>query len=154
MKTNISTEELMDVLKQVPPSAVIEAAELPKEAMATSERPFYEYMKAMFSQHGYKIKDVILAADFSYSYGQKLLRQERHTAERDYILRLCLGGGLDLTEVQRALKLYGMSPLYPRVERDAVLISCLYHGVKGIDSVNDILCALNMEPLLASSEPG
>lgn len=154
MRTDISTEDLMDVLKQTPPDAVIEAAELPKEAMATSGRPFYEYMKAMFLQHGYKIKDVILAADFSYSYGQKLLRQERHTSERDYILRLCLAGGLDLAEVQRALKLYGMSPLYPRIERDAVLISCLYHGKKEIEMVNDILCASKMEPLLASSEPG
>ncbi len=115
MKTDISTEELMDVLKQTPPEAVGSFAGQQKDAMATDERPFYTYMKAMFLQHGRKIKDVLLTADFSDSYGQKLLRQERHTSERDYILRLCLAGELELAEIQRALKLYGMAPLYPRV---------------------------------------
>ena len=153
MKTDISTEDLMGVLKQTPPEAVVSYAGEQKDAMAADERPFYTYMKARYLQHGRKIKDVILAADFSDGYGQKLLRQERHTSERDYILRLCLAGELDLAEIQRALKLYGMSPLYPRVERDAVILACIFHGKNDIDAVNEALVAAGKEPLKASYEP-
>ena len=47
---------------------------------------------------------------------------EKHTKNRDLIIRFCIAGHFLLDETNRALKLYGMAPLYARDKRDACLI--------------------------------
>ena len=88
-----------------------------------------------------------MAADISEGYGYKLVSGEKHTLQRDTVLRLCFGGHLALDEVQRALKLYGMTPLYSRIPRDAVLIIAINANIYEITDVDDLLVKNGLEPL-------
>ena len=108
-------------------------------------------MRSLIREKGVRLQDVFLLADISEGYGYKLISGEKHTRQRDVILKLCLTAGFSLEETQRALKLYGMSPLYARFPRDAVLISAISSGRREITEVNRLL-EQNGQPLLRGSE--
>ena len=76
-------------------------------------KAFYYHMKNTIEKKGFFLKDVYLSAGVSESYGGKIITMEKHTKNRDLIIRLCLAGHFNLIETNRALKLYGMSELYP-----------------------------------------
>ena len=50
------------------------------------------------------------------------MTMEKHTKDRDLIIRLCLAGHFTWIETSRALRLYGMSELYAKDPRDACII--------------------------------
>ncbi|MBR4743432.1 MAG: hypothetical protein IK082_04480, partial [Oscillospiraceae bacterium] len=64
----------------------------------TGDRPFSDYMRALFREKGILQQNVFLAADISENYGYKLISGEKHTVQRDVILRLCLAGRFDREE--------------------------------------------------------
>ena len=90
-----------------------------KEELITSPRPFADYMRMKFWEKGVLQQNVFLAADLSENYGYKLIAEEKHTRQRDTILRLCLAARFRPEEVQEALILCGMAPLHGRFPRDA-----------------------------------
>lgn len=140
MEQSLNTNGLVDILKSASPDNVGQILAENRSALIADGKPFARYMREVLEKHGRTQKEVIEAAGFSMKYGYRLLAEERHTKQRDYILRLCFAGGFTLDETQRLLKLYGMSPLYARIPRDAVLISCLSADTTDIPEVNRILC--------------
>lgn len=114
---------------------------------------FRSYMDAMIAQKGLKRRDILQRADFPQSYGYKLLTGERHTIQRDYILRLCLACRMTRQETDRALRLYGMSPLYARSPRDAVLLFG-WNQRLDIDELNDLLERHGQLPLISYGDEG
>jgi hypothetical protein len=121
-----------------------------KGAMLAGPRPFAGYLRRKLREKGLLQQEVFLAADLSESYGYKLISQEKHTRQRDTILKLCLGAGFTLDETQRALKIYGMSPLYARFPPDAVLISAISSGTREPAEINRLL-EQNGQPQLRES---
>ena len=97
-------------------------------------------------------QEVFLAADLSESYGYELISQEKHTRQRDTILRLCLGAGFSPEETCEALILYGMAPLYVRIPRDAVLTVALDRGIRDLSQINRMLERCGLEPLVKDYE--
>ena len=114
---------------------------------------FSSYVRQLIREHGTSQLDVFRRADFSEKYGYAVLSGEKHTIQRDYILRICLAGKFTLDETQRVLKLYGVSPLYARVPRDAMLISAISSGVYDIEKVCTLLAENGFEPLHSSRVP-
>jgi hypothetical protein len=108
-------------------------------------------MRSTVREKGLRFQEVFLRADVSEGYGYKLISGEKHTRQRDTILKLCLGAGFTLDETQRALKIYGMSPLYARFPRDAVLISAISAGKYEIPQINSLLLR-NGQPALKGAE--
>ena len=49
---------------------------------------------------------LIMSDTDSTSYGSKIVTMEKHTKDRDLIIRLCLAGHFNWDETNRALKLY------------------------------------------------
>lgn len=82
---------------------------------------------------------VFLNADIGEKYGYKLISGEKHTKQRDVIIRLCFAGEFTFDETQRALRLYGMSPLYARIKRDALLINAFNRHIGNIIDLNQFL---------------
>ena len=72
---------------------------------------------------------------------------EKHTKDRDLIIRLCMAGHFTWDETNRALKLYGMTELYARDKRDACLIVAINHRIYDINEVNDMLIEQGMDKL-------
>ena len=110
-------------------------------------KAFYYHMKNTVEKKGLFLKDVYLSAGVSESYGGKIITMEKHTKNRDLIIRLCLAGRFDLTETNRALKLYGMSELYPKISRDACIIVAINNHIYDQLSVDDCLRAEGFQTL-------
>ncbi len=142
-----STAELDSVLKKTNPEDIDEYLEEQKQNLADEEHPFAFYMRELFKEKGITQQEIFLRADIPEKYGYRLIAESKKTKQRDYILRICLAAELTLTETQRALKLYGMTELYSRFPRDAVLMVAVNTGVYEIEEVNKMLREHEIEPL-------
>lgn len=100
---------------------------------------FAAYMDEMILKKGLKRQEVFQRADIPQKYGYKLLTGESHTNDRDKLLRLFFAMGLSLKEVRRALELYEMPGLYPKIKRDAIFMIAFNRGYASVDEVNKIL---------------
>ena len=120
--------------------------------LITSPRPFADYMRMKFREKGILQQNVFLAADLSENYGYKLIAEEKHTRQRDTILRLCLAARFRPEEVQEALILYGMAPLHGRFPRDAVLTVAVQNGIYDLCEANRLLESCGLTPLIEDYE--
>lgn len=118
-----------------------------QEQFEEGEPDFPGYINALLQQKNLKRQDVLIKANLPQKYGYKLLSGEFHTTDRDKILRICFSMEMTLKETQRALKLYGMSELYPKIIRDVLLIVAIGQKIYDIDQVNDILKKEGQAPL-------
>ncbi len=143
-----TTDALNEVLTKTAPEDLDAFLELNAKKMITQEKPFAAYMRERFREKGLSQQRVFLAADISENYGYKIISEEKHTRQRDTILRLCLASEFSLEETQKALKIYNMPPLYPRIPRDAVFIIALNKKIYDIHKVDTLLAEHNMTPLL------
>ena len=110
-------------------------------------KTFSDYFKDLLSQNKISQQKVFIDADISEKYGYKLISGEKHTNQRDTILRLCYAGKLNVEETNRSLILYGMSPLYARNKRDALLIIAFNDRVGDILDLNEYLIKNGEKPL-------
>lgn len=145
-----STDELVNILENTHSDKVADFVKEHKEEMYDENEPFGSYIREKLKEKGRSQKRAFLDADISDKYGYKLISGEKHTRERDVILRLCYASGLTLKETQTALKLYGMAELYPRLERDAYIMSAFNERPGSIIEVNSFLTASKMAPLKSS----
>ena len=123
-----------------------------KKELITNPHPFADYMRIKFREKGVLQQNVFLAADLSENYGYKLIAEEKHTRQRDTILRLCLAARFRLEEVQEALILYGMAPLHGRLARDAVLTVTVQNGIYDLYEVKRLLESCDLAPLIEDYE--
>ena len=106
------------------------------EYLADDKKGFYYYMKDMAESKNIFLKDLYSFAGVSEKYGEKILRMEKHTKNRDLIIRLCIAGHFLLDELNRALKLYGMTPLYAKDKRDACLIVAVNNRIYDLADID------------------
>ena len=145
------TDELVNALKGTDIRRIDDFFQENETELIDEQHPFSSYMRGIFKAHGVKQQDVFLKADFPQRYGYRLISGERRTRQRDYIIRLCLAAAFTLEETQRALQIYGMSRLYVRIPRDAILISAFQNHIFEISEVNGLLTEKGMPVLKASS---
>ncbi len=145
------TTELDSVLQKTNPEDIDEYLKEQKQDLADESYPFASYMRDLFKRKKITQQEIFLKADIPEKYGYRLIAQTKKTKQRDYILRICLSAKFELKETQRALKLYGMSELYSRIPRDAVLMIAFNTGIYEIDEVNKLLDEHEMEPLKSCS---
>ncbi len=146
-----STDELNKILENVRPKEVEKYFDENKGELKDSKdtkKIFYYYFTDTLKEKRISLTELYRAAGVSPSWGGKIVRMERHTTDRDIIIRLCLAGHFNLTETNRALKLYEMSPLYSRNKRDTCIIIAINNRIYDIWKVDDIL-ADNKQELLS-----
>ena len=147
-----STYELNKILENAKPKDIRSYLADNKEDMKNSEKEFYYFFKDTLDKKRISLKELYISAGVSESYGGKIVRMERHTKNRDLIIRLCLAGHFNLIETNRALELYKMSPLYPRFTRDACIIIAINNRKYDISEVDDILAEQREKPLSRERE--
>ena len=130
------TTELDKMLEDLTPDQLDNYYRDNKESIG-QDRPFYYHMIRSIKVK--PLKDVYINAGFSESYGGSILRMERHTSNRDTILRLCLAGRMNLMDTNRALKLYGFSELYAKEPRDACIIVSINRRIFNLYEIDKIL---------------
>lgn len=141
------TNELNSILENTHPDQLGSFLKDNRRYMADDKKGFYYYFKDVLYEKRIKLKDVYLYADVSETYGSKIVTMEKHTKNRDLIIRLCLAGHFTWDETNRALKLYGMSELYAKDPRDACLIVAINHRKYDINEVNEMLIEQEMDIL-------
>jgi hypothetical protein len=72
---------------------------------------------------------------------------EKHTKDRDLIIRLCLAGHFNWDETNRALKLYGLSELYAKDPRDACMIVAINNRIYDMYEIDEMLMAKGLKKL-------
>ncbi len=118
---NKTTKELENILKSTHPDALDKYLDNEKDNMI--ENDFEVYFKDCLKKKDLFLHTVFLRSDISEGYGYKLLSGQKHTNNRNLIIKLCYVSYFDINETNRALILYGMSPLYARIKDDAAIIS-------------------------------
>ena len=99
-----------------------------------------KYLCALLEKHGLQKKDLIFASGRERSYCYQLLNGTRRNPSRDMLLAIALGLHFTCDETQTMLRIAGLSPLYPRIRRDAVILQQLAAG-KSLYECNDRLAA-------------
>ena len=147
-----TSKRINEELQSVRPEELAGFFDAHKEELITNLRPFADYMRMKFKEKGILQQNVFLAADLSENYGYELIAEEKHTRQRDTILRLCLAAHFRLEEVQEALILCGMAPLHGRFPRDAALMVAVQNGVYDLREVNALLESCGQLPLVKDYE--
>ena len=145
-----NTNELKEILGKTHLSEFEKYCKDNKESMNDKEEAFSIYIKDLLANKGMMQQTVFLNADIPERYGYKLLSGEKHTKQRDVILRICYASELTLGETQRALKKYEMPELYVKIPRDAFMMIMFNDRPGSILDVNVLLKRNGMEPLRTS----
>lgn len=135
----IPTDELNNLLENMKPDELDSYLSENKKYLAEGPKAFYYYMKDVLDEKNIKLKDVYLLAGVSESYGSKILTQEKHTTDRDLIIRFCIAGHFTWDETSRALKLYGMAELYAKDPRDACIIVAIKNRIYNMFDIDELL---------------
>ena len=99
---------------------------------------FPTFIDTMIREHKIKRKNIAIRSGMSQDYTYKLLRGDKKTTERDYILAICIAIGMNLAQVQHALRIYGM-PVLSKADLRSHIISLGISEGKDIDEINDWL---------------
>lgn len=145
-----NTNDLREVLGKTHLSDFDKFRKEHKDSMNAGKDSFSIYVKDLLLKKGLTQQTVFIRADIPERYGYKLLSGEKHTKQRDVILRICYGSEFSLEETQRALKKYEMPELYPKNPRDALLMILFHERPGSILDVNAKLKENGMEPLRTS----
>ena len=144
-----TTTELEKILGNTHPDQIEQFLQDNADKMIRDGKIFSIYIHEKLREKGVTQQEVFLRADIPERYGYKLLSEYKKTKQRDYIIRICYAAGMNLEQTQKALTLYGMAPLYPRIPRDAVLMIAFNQHSGDLLSVNQLLVSHGMEPLRA-----
>ena len=139
-----TTDELLNMLTSVHSEAELGnfVGKLEQSGRVPS---FPEYLKEKMQERELKAGELWKAAQIPRSYGYNILNGVRKP-KRDKVLALCLALKLSCEETQRVLKVAGAGALYPRRQRDAVIMFSLRKGLSVIDT-NILLDEFSQEPL-------
>ena len=144
------TKELVEVLGKTHLSEFNKYCNENQESLNEGSDSFSLYIKELLAEKCIKQQAVFLKADIPERYGYKLLSGEKHTKQRDVILRICYAAELTLSETQRTLKKYEMPELYAKIPRDALLMIIFNERPGSIIDVNSLLKEKGMDPLRTS----
>ena len=133
------TDELNSLLENMKPDDLDSYLSDNSQYLVEGPKAFYYYMKNVLDSKNIKLKDVYSFAGVSESYGSKIISQEKHTTDRDLIIRFCVAGHFTWDETSRALKLYGMNELYAKDPRDACLIVAIKNRIYDFSDIDELL---------------
>ena len=136
---NKPTDELNSLLENMKPGDLDSYLSDNSKYLTGDPKAFYYYMKNVLDGKNIKLKDVYSFAGVSESYGSKIISQEKHTTDRDLIIRLCIAGHFTWDETSRALKLYGMNELYAKDPRDACIIVAVKNRIYNFSDIDELL---------------
>ena len=125
----LSAETVTDYLKEAP----------------LQQRTASDYLNELLEEKGLVRSKVVRDASLNDTYGYQIFTGARNPS-RDKLLQIAFAMRLSLRETNRLLKCAGLSDLYCKNRRDAIIAYCLEHDVD-LMGVNDQLYNFNEETL-------
>lgn len=115
-------------------------------------REFTKYLFEMLDAHGLKRATVVRKSGINSTVVYDIFNGKSKPG-RDHAIMLAFGLGCNLRETQRLLRLAGVSELYCKVRRDAILIWCIERGYTR-EMADDELFRLHEKTLLGTGQLG
>lgn len=115
------TEDLLERLR---------ASATPEEYLRvgdTIDRTLPEYLRGLLDARGFKRADVIRRSGLNATFAYDIFAGKSRPG-RDHAIMLAFGLSCSLIEAQRLLRLAGVSELWAKDRRDAIVIWCLDRG--------------------------
>ena len=125
------TEELLDELLDAP------SIDAYVEARDPRPRSLSAYLEQLLAEKHLERAQVVRMANLNETYGYQIFKGERNPG-RDKVLQIAFAMALSLRETNRALTAAGVSRLYAKDRRDAIIIFCLARGCS-LQKVNEEL---------------
>ena len=94
---------------------------------------FSEYITQLCESRSESSEKVINRSGIERSFGHRLFSGSRNPS-RDTVLQLAFGFELSADEAQQLLKVAQVTPLHPKVKRDAVIAYCLQKHATVMDA--------------------
>lgn len=125
------TEELLDDL--------LEAPSLDKfmSEHDLGVRTLSDYLSQMLAEKGLERAAVVRMANLNETFGYQIFKGTRRPS-RNKVLQISFAMALTLRETNRALEAAGVSSLYSKDRRDAIIIFCIDRGCS-LQKVNEEL---------------
>ena len=135
------TEELLErLLESATPEAYLEQA-------TTDSRSLADYLGDLIEARNMTRADVVRGSAVNPTFVYQVFNGERHVG-RDNAIKLALGIGCNLRETQRLLRHAGVSELWCKNRRDAIIIFCINQGCT-LPECDDELYRLGEETLVS-----
>lgn len=91
-------------------------------------RRLSDYVSDLLEEKGLSRAEVFRAGGINPTYGYNAFSGAKSRLGRNQVLMLAFGLRCTLAETQRLLRLAGVSELWPRIPRDAIIIRALEEG--------------------------
>ena len=140
-------EELTEELLQRLLASATPEAYLAKTT--TDDRSLADYLLDLIDARNMTRADVVRASAVNSTFVYQVFNGERHVG-RDNAIKIALGIGCSLRETQRLLRHAGVSELWCKNRRDAIIIHCIDQGLS-LPECDDELFRLG-EPTLVQRE--
>ena len=125
------TEELLHELLDAPTvDSFLGSHELPDISL-------FDYLQQLLVEKHLERVRVVRMADLNETFGYQIFTGARNPS-RDKVLQIAFSMALTLHETNRALEAAGVSSLYSKDRRDAIIIFCLDRGCS-LQKVNEEL---------------
>ena len=108
-------------------------------------RKLGEYLEELLEQKGLRRSQVVHMANLNETFGYQIFTGQRNPS-RNKVLQIAFAMALSLREANRALEAAGVSSLYSKDRRDAIIIFCLDRGCS-LQKVNEELYRFGEETL-------
>ena len=105
-----------------------------------------EYLSELIAERNLSKAEVIRKSELNENYAYQLLSGLKSAPNRDKLISLSVGMDLSVNETNSLLKLARLSPLYPRVKRDSIIIINM-NAHKSVIEINEALFEENEETL-------
>ncbi len=107
--------------------------------------PLSEYLCELLDEKGLKRSDVVVRTGLDKAYVYQIFAGKKHPS-RDKLITIAFGIKLSEEETQRMLKLSGLRELWPKDERDALLLFAIRRGMS-LEDVHTELERYDLDPL-------
>lgn len=107
------------------------------ERYEPGRRTLSEYLNQLLAEKGLERSRVVRMANLNDTFGYQIFQGTRNPS-RDKVLQIAFAMALSLRETNRALTAAGVSELYCKDRRDAIIIFCLDRGCS-LQKVNEEL---------------
>ena len=97
-----------------------------------------EYLTDLLNERNLTKAEVIRKAELSDVYAYQIFSGLKTAPKRDKLICLSIGMGLSVNETNSVLKIAGLSPLYPKIKRDSIIIINMNNN-KSVVKINEAL---------------
>lgn len=113
-----------------------------------ADRSLSEYLKEMLDVHGLKRADVVRASGINATVVYDIFAGKSNPG-RDHAIMLAFGLQCDIAQTQRLLRMAGVSELWCKIRRDAIILWSIKQGSSRAEA-DDELYRFGEKTLLAT----